>query len=67
MSGIASRENEILSKMGFNNGVRPIMADTNEIGFSDVEETVCGSDPLDDQSFCHRGLPWLMLLLEDEY
>lgn len=38
-------------------------ADTDGDGFDDDEEVTCGSDPIDVQSRCSYGLPWLMLLL----
>ena len=33
-------------------------------GFTNAEESICESDPVDPSSRCHRGLPWLMLLLD---
>lgn len=41
-------------------------SDTDGDGFSDAEEYRCGSDPLDATSKCSRGMPWLMLLLEED-
>jgi hypothetical protein len=38
--------------------------DADEDGFSDIEETLCGSDPADINSRCSVGLPFLMLLLD---
>jgi subtilisin family serine protease len=45
-------------------GTDPALADSDGNGLSDGEEVQCGSDPLDPNSRCARGLPWLMLLLE---
>ena len=39
--------------------------DTDGDGFTDAEEVICGSDPADSGSNCSRGMPWLMLLLDD--
>lgn len=39
--------------------------DTDGDGFTDAEEVICGSDPADFSSRCSRGLPWLMLILDD--
>lgn len=38
--------------------------DADGDGFSDKKETQCDSDPGDPNSFCSKGLPWIMLLLE---
>ena len=38
--------------------------DADNDGVSDMDETICGSDPADPNSKCSRGLPWLMLLLD---
>lgn len=40
--------------------------DTDGDGFTDAEEVNCGSDPNIATDTCNRGMPWLMLLLEDE-
>ena len=45
-------------------GTNPVLADSDGNGLSDGEEVQCGSDPLDPNSRCAKGLPWLMLLLE---
>ena len=39
--------------------------DTDGDGFTDAEEALCGSDPIDSNSTCVKGLPWLILLLDD--
>ena len=39
--------------------------DADGDGFTDIEETICGSDPADITSRCRIGFPWLMLLLGD--
>ena len=60
-------------------GTDPAMADTDSNGtpdgdedsdgdgFSNAEEIECESDPADPGSRCTKGLPWLMLLLEQLY
>jgi len=45
-------------------GTDPALADTDGNGLSDGEEVQCGSNPLDSNSKCFKGLPWLMLLLD---
>ena len=40
--------------------------DSDGDGLFDDEEVLCGSDPLDPDSICSKGMPWLMLLLDDE-
>jgi hypothetical protein len=47
-------------------GTDPELKDTDIDGCTDYEEYECGSDPLLESSMCSRGMPWLMLLLEDE-
>lgn len=42
------------------------LGDSDADGLSDGEEIECGSNPLDPESVCSKGMPWLMLLLEDE-
>ena len=42
-----------------------LKADTDGDGFTDDEEILCGSDPVDSGSKCSRGLPWLQLLLDN--
>ena len=39
--------------------------DTDGDGFSDADETRCGSDPEDSTSKCGKGLGWLLLLIKD--
>ena len=41
-----------------------IDTDVDGDGFTNIEETQCGSDPINPESKCRRGLPFLMLLLE---
>lgn len=41
----------------------PLDSDSDDDGFTDQEEVICGSDPRDSTSRCRVGLPWLMLLL----
>lgn len=43
-----------------------IDSDSDSDGLTDAEEFECGSNPLDGSSRCNRGMPWLLLLLEDE-
>ena len=43
----------------------PLDPDSDDDGFTDQEEVICGSDPRDSASRCSVGLPWLMLLLGD--
>ena len=38
--------------------------DVDGDGFTNIEETQCGSDPINPESKCRRGLPFLMLLLD---
>ena len=40
--------------------------DDDNDGFTDAEEAICGSNPVDSRSKCSRGMPWLMLLLLDD-
>ena len=40
--------------------------DSDGDGFTDMEEVACGSNPTDQLSRCSAGLPWLVVLLEDE-
>lgn len=42
------------------------VSDSDSDGLTDVEEFECGSDPLDDESVCSKGMPWLLLLLDEE-
>ncbi|MFC1779922.1 hypothetical protein ACFLZU_06265 [Thermodesulfobacteriota bacterium] len=46
----------------------PILSnnDSDGDGVTDAEEVLCSSDPLDPTSRCSKGLPWLMVLLEDD-
>ena len=44
----------------------PTNPDTDGDGVLDGNEVNCASNPLDPESKCNRGMPWLMLLLEDE-
>ena len=39
--------------------------DTDGDGFTDAEEFLCDSDPNNSNSKCSRGMPWLLLLLDD--
>jgi len=39
-------------------------SDADNDGISDMDETICGSDPVNPDSKCTIGLPWLMLLLD---
>jgi len=41
-----------------------IDTDVDGDGFTNIEETQCGSDPINPESKCRRGLPFLMLLLD---
>lgn len=41
-------------------------SDVDNDGLSDAEEFECGSDPLDGDSVCSKGMPWLMLLLDED-
>lgn len=43
-----------------------VNSDTDGDGFSDAQEFECGSNPVDSEALCHRALPWLLLLLDDE-
>lgn len=47
-------------------GTDPSNPDTNADGVLDGNEVHCESNPLDPESKCNRGMPWLLLLLEDE-
>ncbi|MFC1779502.1 thrombospondin type 3 repeat-containing protein [Thermodesulfobacteriota bacterium] len=47
-------------------GTDPTNPDTDGDGFLDGNEVNCASNPLDPESQCNRGMPWLLLLLEDE-
>jgi len=38
--------------------------DADNDGISDMDETICGSDPANPSSICFKGLPFLMLLLD---
>ena len=40
--------------------------DPDEDGFPNTKEFQCGSDPSDSTSTCARGLPWLLLLLDQD-
>ncbi|MFC1780050.1 hypothetical protein ACFLZU_06925, partial [Thermodesulfobacteriota bacterium] len=44
----------------------PNNPDTDGDGILDGNEVNCESNPLDPESKCNRGMPWLLLLLEDE-
>lgn len=47
-------------------GTDPLDADSDDDGLTDGEEFACGADPGDADSMCSKGMPWLMLLLEDD-
>ena len=40
--------------------------DSDGDGFTNAEELKCESDPADASSRCSKGMPWLMLLLDEE-
>ncbi|MFC1779696.1 DUF1566 domain-containing protein [Thermodesulfobacteriota bacterium] len=44
----------------------PTNPDTDGDGVLDGNEVNCASNPLDPESQCNPGMPWLLLLLEDE-
>jgi hypothetical protein len=46
------------------NGILDGNEDNDGDGFTNAEETICGSDPADPNSKCTMGLPFLMLLLD---
>lgn len=46
-------------------GTNPNNSDSDGDGYLDGEENYRGTDPLDSSSTFSRGMPWLLLLLED--
>ena len=47
-------------------GTDPTNPDSDGDGINDGDEVNCTSDPLDPESKCSRGMPWLLLLLDDD-
>lgn len=47
-------------------GTDPLNPDSDGDGLTDGEEFECGADPGDAGSMCSKGMPWLMLLLDDD-
>ncbi len=41
-------------------------SDIDGDGYSNINEYACGSNPWDETSRCSRGMPWLILLLEED-
>ena len=47
-------------------GTDTLDADSDDDGVTDGEEFDCGADPGDAESMCSKGMPWLILLLEED-
>lgn len=47
-------------------GINPLLEDTDGDEVMDGEEVGCGANPLDGSSICNKGMPWLILLLDEQ-